>query len=294
MKNLIVSAADDKYSYLLIELHSSLKEKVHNCDFAVFDCGLSQDTLAYLRDFKIQIVNPQWEFKVPNYKIRGRDHLKIQFSRFFLDKYFPGYENYIWMDSDTWVNCPETFQYYIQGATQSGFSICPQVDRSSPKLIDTKWFLNFPKKINSINFKNISRSINKTLAKKYAGHYTLNAGCFAYNSKFDGLKKIKKNLKLASKKGRIFGSDQVALALTMFEDKVYFELLPLYCNWMCEHHLPKFCNHKSLFVEPYLPNHNIGVIHLAGLDQDRSNKMINHKIKTLNNKIIEIPLRYKN
>ena len=263
MKNLIVSAADDKYSYLLIELHSSLKEKGHNCDFAVFDCGLSQDTLAYLRDFNIQIVNPQWEFKVPNYKIRGRDHLKIQFSRFFLDKYFPGYENYIWMDSDTWVNCPETFQYYIQGATQSGFSICPQVDRSSPKLIDTKWFLNFPTKINSINFKNISRSINNNLAKKYAGHYTLNAGCFAYNSKFDGLKKIKKNLKLASKKGRIFGSDQVALALTMFEDKVPFELLPSYCNWICEHNLPKFCNSKNLFVEPYIPNHNICVIHLA-------------------------------
>ena len=294
MKNLIVSAADDKYSYLLIELHSSLKEKGHNCDFAVFDCGLSQDTLAYLRDFNIQIVNPQWEFKVPNYKIRGRDHLKIQFSRFFLDKYFPGYENYIWMDSDTWVNCPETFQYYIQGATQSGFSICPQVDRSSPKLIDTKWFLNFPTKINSINFKNISRSINNNLAKKYAGHYTLNAGCFAYNSKFDGLKKIKKNLKLASKKGRIFGSDQVALALTMFEDKVPFELLPSYCNWICEHNLPKFCNSKNLFVEPYIPNHNIGVIHLAGLDEDRSNTKILHQIKTLDNKTIKKTLRYTN
>ena len=292
MKNLIVSAADDKYSYLLIELHRSLKEKVHNCDFAVFDCGLSQDNLAYLKEFKIQIVNPQWEFKVPNYKIRGRNHLKIQFSRFFLNKYFPGYENYIWMDSDTWVNCPETFQYYIQGAIQSGFSICPQVDRSSPKLIDTKWFLNFPTKINSINFKNISRSINKKLAKKYAGHYTLNAGCFAYNSKFEGIEYIKKNLELASKKGRIFGSDQVALALTMFEDKVSFELLPSYCNWICEHHLPKFCNIKNLFVEPYIPNHNIAVIHLAGLDKDRSDKIIFHKIQTLDNKVIDKPLRY--
>ena len=79
------------------------------------------------------------------------------------------------MDSDTWINCQETFQYYIKGVIQSGFAICPQVDRSSPKLLDTRWFLNFTIKINSINFKNISRSINKTLAKKYAGHYTLNA-----------------------------------------------------------------------------------------------------------------------
>ena len=263
-KNLIVSSSDSKYSQLLIELYNSIKN-IDGFDFAVLDCGLSENSKSFFNQRGIDCKIPDWEFEVPNYKIRGRDYLKIQFSRFFLDKYFPGYENYIWMDSDTWINCPETFQYYIKGAKQSGFAICPQVDRASPKLLDTKWFLNFPIKINSINFKNISRSINKNMAKKYAGHYTLNAGCFSYNSKFDGLKIIKKNLSIASKKGRIFGSDQVALALTMFEDKVPFELLPSYCNWICEHTLPKFCNSKNLFVEPYIPNHNIGVMHLAGL-----------------------------
>ena len=290
-RNLIVSSADSKYSNLLIELFKSVKN-LERYDFAVLDCGLSESAKSFLSEKKIIYKVPSWEFNIPNYKIRDRDYLKIQFSRFYLDKYFPGYENYIWMDSDTWVNCAETFKLYIQGANQSGFAICPQVDRSSPKLIDTKWFLNFPTKINSINFKNISRSINKTLGKKYAGYYTLNAGCFAYNSKFDGLEIIKKNLSMASKKGRIFGSDQVALALTMFEDKVPFELLPSYCNWICEHHMPKFCNIKNLFVEPYIPNNNIAVIHLAGLDKDRSEKNIIHQIKTLDNKVINKSLRF--
>ena len=290
-RNLIVSSADSKYSNLLIELFKSVKN-LEEYDFAVLDCGLSESAKSFFSEKKIIYKVPSWEFNIPNYKIRDRDYLKIQFSRFYLDKYFPGYENYIWMDSDTWVNCAETFKLYIQGANQSGFAICPQVDRSSPKLIDTKWFLNFPTKINSINFKNISRSINKTLGKKYAGYYTLNAGCFAYNSKFDGLEIIKKNLSMASKKGRIFGSDQVALALTMFEDKVPFELLPSYCNWICEHHMPKFCNIKNLFVEPYIPNNNIAVIHLAGLDKDRSEKNIIHQIKTLDNKVINKSLRF--
>ncbi len=290
-RNLIVSSADSKYSNLLIELFKSVKN-LEGYDFAVLDCGLSESAKSFFSEKKIIYKVPSWEFNIPNYKIRDRDYLKIQFSRFYLDKYFPGYENYIWMDSDTWVNCAETFKLYIQGANQSGFAICPQVDRSSPKLIDTKWFLSFPTKINSINFKNISRSINKTLGKKYAGYYTLNAGCFAYNSKFDGLEIIKKNLSMASKKGRIFGSDQVALALTMFEDKVPFELLPSYCNWICEHHMPKFCNIKNLFVEPYIPNNNIAVIHLAGLDKDRSEKNIIHQIKTLDNKVINKSLRF--
>ena len=68
-----------------------------------------------------------------------------------------------------------TFDYYIQGSNQRGFAITPQVDRASPKLVNIKWFMNIPSKINSINFKNISKSISKDLGKKYAGHYTLNA-----------------------------------------------------------------------------------------------------------------------
>ena len=290
-KNLIVSSSDQKYEKLLIELYNSL-DKVRSCDFAILDCGISEKTKSFFKKKNISISKPSWEFEIPNFKIRGREYLKIQFSRFYLEKYFPGYENYIWMDSDTWINCPDTFNYYIQGANEKGFAICPQVDRSSPKLINIKWLWNFPSKINSINFKNISKSINKNMGKKYAGYYTLNAGCFAYNSKFEGLKNIKKNLSLASNKGRIFGSDQVALALTMFEDQVSFELLPLYCNWICEHHLPKFCKTKNLFVEPYIPNHNIGVMHLAGLDEDRSDLNVTHKIETLNKNIIEKNLRF--
>ncbi len=292
-KNLIVSSADENYSHLLKELYYSTL-KLNSFDFAILDSGLSSTSKDFFIKKNIQISSMKWDINVPSYKIRGRTYLKAQFSRFFLDRYFPGYENYIWMDSDTWISCPETFNFYIQGANEKGFSITPQIDRSSPKLLNIKWFYNFPTKINSINYKNISKSISKNIGKKYAGHYTLNAGCFSYNINFDGLKIIKKNLNLASKKGRIFGSDQVALALTMFEDKVPFELLPSYCNWICEHHLPKFCKSKNLFVEPYIPNHNIGVMHLAGLDEDRSNSKVLHKIKTLDNQVIDKSLRYVN
>ncbi len=292
-KNLIVSSSDKNYSTLLLELYKSVL-KTNDYDFAVLDCGISENVKDYLNQKNVQIKEPIWEFEVPKYKVRGREYLKAQFSRFYLDKYFPGYDNYIWMDSDTWINCKDTFKFYIQGASEKGFAICPQIDRSSPILINIRWLWNYPSKINSINYKNISRSISKNLGKKYAGYYTLNAGCFSYNSKFDGLNNIKKNLALSSKKGRVFGSDQVALALTMFEDKVSFELLPSYCNWICEHHMPKFNQDKNKFVEPYIPNHNIAVIHLAGLDDDRSNLNITHKIETLNKSIIEKSLRFSN
>tara|TARA_Y100000992_G_scaffold206863_1_gene141593 strand:- start:166 stop:1047 length:882 start_codon:yes stop_codon:yes gene_type:complete len=289
-KNLIVSSADENYFQLLKELYiSSLN--LNNFNFAVLDCGLAEESKKFFTDKNIQIIEPSWEFDIPSYKIRGRNYLKAQFSRFYLDKYFPGYENYIWMDSDTWISCNDTFDYYIQGSNKSGFAITPQVDRASYRLINIKWLMNFPTKINSINFKNISKSISMNLAKKYAGHFTLNAGCFAYNYKFDGMKKIRENLEDASKKGRVFGSDQVALAISLFENQLEFELLPSYCNWLCEHHMPKFSNEKNKFVEPFIPNHNIGVMHLAGLDEDRNTNIL-HKIKTTDNKIVEKSLRY--
>ena len=291
-KNLIVSSADNKYSSLIEELYQSTL-KLENYDFAILDCGLDQNILEKYKNRGIEITIPKWEVPLPSYKIRKRNYLKVQFSRFYLHEYFPGYDNYFWLDSDTWINCPETFQHYLKGVNEKGFAICPQIDRSSSKLINIKWFLNFPLKINSINYKNISKSISKEMGKKYAGHFTLNAGCFGYSKNYDGLSVIHKNLKAASKKGRIFGTDQVALALSAFEDNLDFEYLPSYCNWICEHHLPKFCESKEVFVEPYIPHHNIALIHLAGLDAERQNIDFMHDIITLKGNKIKKSLRYQ-
>lgn len=291
-KNLIVSTADKNYEHLLIELYHS-QTNLENYDFAVFDCGMSDECKDFLRKKNVQLVNPEWEVKLPSIKIRGREYLKSSFSKFYMQEYFPGYENYVWLDSDTWVNCKNTFSLYELGAEKKGFAICPQVDRASPSLLSIKWFFNFPLKINSINYKNISRSVSKNLAKKYAGFYTLNGGCFSYNSKFSDIKIIRNNLINSSKKGRIFGTDQVALALSMFEDQLEFELLPSFCNWICEHRLPVYCEDKKKFVEPYLPNNNIAVIHLAGLDNERKNSNVLHEISTLRGHKIRKSLRYK-
>lgn len=292
MKNLIVSSADQKYSHLLKELYLSIETFLDDYDFAILDCGIDKSTINFFKTKNIQVVKPNWEFPIPEYKIRGRENLKVQFSRFFLDSYFPGYETYIWLDSDTWVNNFENFDLYRRAANFGGFSITPQVDRSYKKLIDIKWFLNFPKKINSINFKNISKSISTKLGKKFAGYFTLNAGCFAYSANFDGIKKIRSNLELCSKKGRVFGSDQSALALTLFEDQIEFELLPSYCNWLCETKLPKYSIEDNCYVEPYTPHTKIGIIHLAGMDQDRKEQLKYHKIMTLDGQILDKHLRF--
>ena len=61
--------------------------------------------------------------------------------------------------------------------------------------------------------------------------------------------------------------------------------------------LPKFNEQKQTFVEPYLPNYKIGIIHLAaGIwqnDKDmRLDKSVKIDIKTLENKSIAKSLRF--
>ena len=80
--------------------------------------------------------------------------------------------------------------------------------------------------------------------------------------------------------------------MTINEDKVSPEFLPAYANWLCEFSLPYFDKLNDKFVERYLPYHPIGIMHLAGLDDIRSNKNILYKIKTTEGEILEKSLRF--
>jgi len=75
------------------------------------------------------------------------------------------------------------------------------------------------------------------------------------------------------------------------------EFLPLNCNWIASNLLPKYDEQNQIFVEPFLPNYKIGIMHLAaGLWKNnkdmRVDKSVEIEIKTLTNKIISKSLRY--
>ncbi len=291
---LIVSSADSNYFYLIKELFLSLKiNNVFNeYNFAILNTGLSDHQLTYFKDNKVLIYDAIWNVEVPKYKILGRDHLKTQVARAFLPDYFPNYKVYVWLDADLWLNDLKTFLLYEKGALQDCLTITPQSDRAYFNNANVEWFMNFPRKVKTINYKNISKSISKKLAKKYAFYSTLNAGAFAISSNKEIWSCFQKNVKLAAKKGRIFGTDQVALALSVHEDKIPTQLLPAYCNWMCEFHLPMFDEKSEKFIEPFLPYNPIALVHLAGLDEIRKDKNILINIKNTNGEILNKSLRF--
>ena len=107
------------------------------------------------------------------------------------------------------------------------------------------------------------------------------------------------NLKKTLSKGKIFGSEGLAINLSVYANNAPTEFLPLNCNWIASNLLPKFNNDKKVFVEPNLPNYQIGIMHLAaGIWVDnvdmRLNKNLKIEIETLSGEKLSKSLRYQN
>jgi len=69
--------------------------------------------------------------------------------------------------------------------------------------------------------------------------------------------------------------------------------LPAYCNWTLINKL-KFDENKNTLVEYYLPNHEIGIVHLAGKNNNhiRYDKEYLSEVETVDGKTIKKSLRF--
>ena len=122
--------------------------------------------------------------------------------------------------------------------------------------------------------------------------------CFFTRKELSLLEDLANNLSKTLKSGKILDLRGLAINISVYIDEVD-TILPLNCNWIASNLLPKFDEKTQSFVEPYLPNIKIGIMHLAaGLwknNQDmRLDKSIKIEIKTLENKSISKSLRYSN
>ena len=136
-------------------------------------------------------------------------------------------------------------------------------------------------------------------ARKLAFAPHINIGVFSLENNSPGWTSWQKNLSQALKAGNIFGSEGLAINMSVYIDDLETEFLPLNCNWITSNLLPKYDENNDTFVEPFLPNYKIGIMHLAaGIWKDgkdmRIDKSIKIEIKTLQDKKILKSLRYSN
>ena len=297
-QNAIISLADSNYFELLNELIDSIKSFDQSKEVAIciMDAGLQKDQIEVLKKKVDQIKKAEWDIKVSDNKVKGREWLKSQVSRAFLPKYFPDYKKYLWIDADAWINSWYAVELYLKGCENQKLAISTSADRSYGRVLRAEWVFRSFAKIKSQNYKHAKSSgFSEKIAREVALKPHLNIGVFSLERGAPHWDVWQKNLRKALSSGRIWGSEQIAMNITIYSDNLDVEILPAYCNWTLIDAI-KFDNKNNTFVEPYLPNHEIGIIHFAGKnnDQIRNDKNFVSKIKTLDGDIINKRLRFRN
>ena len=301
-KNVIVSLADANYFPLLDELINSIKSfrESDKTAICILDAGLSDEQKEKLTDKVDEIKLAEWDIDVPTYKVKGKEWLKSQVSRAFLPKYFPNYEKYLWIDCDAWVNDWNCIELYFKACDEGKLGITQTIGSGYKVTSKVNWLIGKLAIIKSQNFKHALKSkINYADARKLAFAPHINIGVFSLEKNSKGWKVWQNNLAKTLKAGSIFGSEGLAINMSVYIDELETEFLPLNCNWITSNSLPKYDEKKNTFVEPYLPNYKIGIMHLAaGIWQNgkdmRTDKSIKVEIKNLENRKILKSLRYNN
>ena len=299
--NTIVSLADSNYFDLLNELVDSIKKfpESNNIDISILDAGLLDEQKKILSTKVKQIVNAEWDIEVPGYKVGEKEWLKSQVSRAFLPKYFPGYKKYLWIDCDAWVQDWSSIELYLKACDSGKLGITQTIGPGYRIMSKVKWLFGKFAIVKSQNFKHaVSSKIGLEKARKLAFAPHINIGVFSLEENSSCWKSWQENLKTTLSSGKIFGSEGLAINMSVYIDEVETEFLPLNCNWIASNLLPKYDEKNQIFVEPYLPNYKIGIMHLAaGLWKDgidmRIDKNIEINIKTLSNKDVLKSLRFK-
>jgi len=297
----IITLADSNYFSMLEELVDSINKhpESKNISICILDAGLTAEQVKIIDKKVYKIEKAKWDIEVPNFKVIGKEWLKSQVSRAFLPNYFPEFKKYLWIDCDAWVQDWNCIDLYFKACENGKLGITQTMGPGYRIMSKVNWLFGSLAIIKSQNFKHArSSGVDIREARKIAFAPHLNIGVFSLEKESICWKVWQNNLKKTLSKGKVFGSEGLAINLSVYVDDVSAEFLPLNCNWIVSNLLPKYDKQKKIFVEPNLPNYQIGIMHLAagiwvGKEDMRINKNLKIDIETLSGERLLKSLRYK-
>jgi hypothetical protein len=279
---LIAGGADRNYFPLLRDMVLSIR--THNRDVAmgILDLGLDPEHRRWLSGRVTHIVHPNWDLDFPH-RARTPESLKAQVARPFLRRHFPGYETYLWIDADAWLQDWRAIDLYVAAAGRDKLAITPEIDRAY------KRHYKRPKPFGwTLAWKNYREAFGWRAADRLGRNPMVNCGVFALHHDAPHWDAWARILFEVLQRTRFFFVEQVALNYAIFAEHLPVNFLPAYCNWMPGDAPPAFDAARGFFVEPYAPHEVIGVMHLAGSEQ----KSHVFRLNRLDGGTVETSLRY--
>ena len=95
------------------------------------------------------------------------------------------------------------------------------------------WFFKNLGFVKSQNYKHAKSSgFSENISRHIALQPHLNIGIFSLEGNSSAWGVWQKNLEKALMKGNVFGSEQVAMNVSVYSDNIPVDILPFYCNWI--------------------------------------------------------------
>ena len=258
---LIVSGADSGYFPLLRDTVLSIRAQRPDAAIGILDVGLEAEQREWLAERIAHLVHPGWDIDFPH-RDRTPEVRKAQFARPFLPRHFPGYETYLWIDADAWLQDWRAVELYLAAAGPDKLAITPEIDRAykrhykRPKLFGR-----------TLAWKNYREAFGWRVADRLGRNPMVNCGVFALHRDAPHWQAWARVMRQVAQRTRFFFVEQTALNYVIFAERLPVNFLPAYCNWMPGDATPAFDAANGRFVEPYAPHEVIGIMHLAGPEQ---------------------------
>jgi hypothetical protein len=279
---LIVSGADRAYFPLLRDTVLSVLRQRPDAAVGILDVGLEPEQREWLAERVTHLVHPDWDIDFPG-RTQMAEGRKAQFARPFLPDHFPGYETYLWIDADAWVQDWRVIELFVEAARSGKLAIVPEIDRAYKRHYKRPKLLGL-----TLAWKNYREAFGWRVADRLGRNPMVNCGVFALRGDAPHWEAWARIMTEVAQRTRFFFVEQTALNYGIFSDQLPVDFLPAYCNWMPGDAAPAFDVEHGLFVEPYSPHEVIGIMHLAGAEQ----KTHEFRLNRLDGGVVQTSLRY--
>jgi hypothetical protein len=255
----IVSAADAPYYCLLADAVASVRDKAESAGvaYAVLDLGLTEYQRAELARRDVNFVKPGWDY--PQARSQP-EWFKAMTARTYLPKWVPGFDIYVWLDADTWVQRWESIELLCKGAEKYGFAVVAEADRA---YTDIEAVTKDRGEI--ISFQERERKLRVYFgdkATKLRRFPTLNCGVFAASARcpiWDAWPKLM-DVALTNNPRDVFFAEQTAMNVALLSGAVRYARLPAKHNWLLSSAIPRVGPNDEI-VHPDFPHEPLGIIH---------------------------------
>jgi hypothetical protein len=266
-KAIAITGGDAAYFDLMRDCISSLRATAEGraMTLGVLDCGLTDEQRTWCKAQGATLVAPQWDFDFPG-RAKLKDGYKALTARPFLPRYFPGFDLYLWIDGDCWVQQGDALDLFLRAARTGALAVAPEIHRSM------RHYRHAWKEFSSINGAAYAAAFDQATADRLIRYPLINAGVFALRHDAPHWAGWAALLGAALQRSADM-TDQITLNVLVYDQGFACEPLPSRCNWPVHHATPAWDAERALFVEPAMPYEPLAILHhtlyttrLAALD----------------------------